>query len=179
MSNNLIWIDLEMTGLNPEINRIIEIAAVATDSNLSILGEINVVISQPDSVLDLMDTWNVTQHNKTGLVADIKSDSSLKEVDAMFQVLDFVSQYVERGATPLCGNSISHDRKFLSKYMAELDNYFHYRNIDVSSINELAKLWNPEILNDFGKKSNHRALSDIKESISELSFYKSKFFNLF
>ena len=178
MKNNLIWIDLEMTGLNPEIDRIIEIVAVATDANLNVLGHSDtIVINQPSSLIDNMDEWNTNQHGGSGLI-DLVKQSTVTEKQAMDRVLSFVSGYVNKGDTPLCGNSISHDRKFLKRYMPDLDDYFHYRNIDVSSVNELAKLWNPLILSKLKKDSNHRALDDILQSIEELSLYKDSFFKV-
>jgi oligoribonuclease len=171
-NENLIWIDLEMTGLNTQRDAIIEIATVITDKDLRTLAEGPVLaIHKPDSVLNAMDEWNTRQHNASGLVARVKS-SRLAEADAERQTLDFVARYVERGYSPMCGNSICQDRRFLARLMPELEGYFSYRNLDVSTLKELAKRWAPEVAAAVNKKSTHLALDDIKESIEELRYYR-------
>ena len=169
---NLVWIDLEMTGLNPEKDRIIEIAVIVTDSNLTILEEGPVLaIHQSDALLNEMDDWNTKQHNGSGLVARVK-ESEVDEATAEKTMLDFIKKYVPQGKSPLCGNSVWQDRRFLSRYMPELEKYFHYRLIDVSTLKELALRWSPEIYNGFKKESKHLALEDIRESIEELKYYR-------
>ncbi|MFC3700780.1 oligoribonuclease [Reinekea marina] len=175
---NLIWIDLEMSGLKPETDHILEIATLVTDKDLNIIAEgPELVIHQPDSVLDAMDEWCTTHHGESGLTAKVQQSSISVEVAAQ-QTLDFVKEWVDQGASPLCGNSIWQDRRFLIKYMPDLDAYFHYRNIDVSTLKELAARWNPEILKGFQKKGSHRALDDIIESIEELKYYRKHFITL-
>ncbi|MFQ3228827.1 oligoribonuclease [Reinekea sp.] len=175
---NLIWIDLEMTGLNPETDQILEIATLVTDKDLNIIAEgPSLVIHQPDSVLEAMDEWCTTHHGASGLTAKVQQ-STISVEQATQETLAFVEQWVERGCSPLCGNSIWQDRRFMIKYMAELDGYCHYRNIDVSTLKELAARWHPELLNGFKKKGSHRALDDIIESIEELKFYRENFITL-
>lgn len=175
---NLVWIDLEMTGLNADTDRIIEIATIVTDSNLNTVAEGPVLaIHQSDVLLDGMDEWNTKQHNGSGLVQRVK-DSQISEVDAERQTLEFIKQHVPAGKAPLCGNSVWQDRRFLTRYMPELEKYFHYRMIDVSTIKELALRWVPEIYNGFKKESRHLALDDIRESINELKYYREKFFKV-
>lgn len=174
--NNLIWIDLEMTGLDPNRDRIIEIATVITDSDLNILAEGPVLaISQPESQLALMDDWNVNTHTSTGLLNRVKL-SSISEQQAEQQTIDFISQWVPENCSPICGNTIGQDRRFLFNYMPKLEKYFHYRYLDVSTIKELARRWKPEILTELTKKGTHQALDDIKDSISELAYYRTHFF---
>lgn len=174
-TSNLIWIDLEMTGLMPETDHILEIATVVTDQNLNVIAEGPcLIIHQPDSVLDAMDEWCTTHHGQSGLTQKVK-DSTTSVEDAQQQTLEFVEQWVERGASPLCGNSIWQDRRFLIKYMPKLDAFCHYRNIDVSTLKELARRWQPEVLSGFEKKGSHRALDDILESIAELQYYRTHF----
>ena len=174
--NNLIWIDLEMTGLDPNRDRIIEIATIITDSDLNILAEGPVLaISQPESQLALMDNWNVNTHTSTGLLNRVKL-SNISEQQAEQQTIDFISQWVPENCSPICGNTIGQDRRFLFNYMPKLEKYFHYRYLDVSTIKELARRWKPEILTELTKKGTHQALDDIKDSISELAYYRTHFF---
>lgn len=172
---NLIWIDLEMTGLIPETDVIIEIATVVTDANLNIIDEgPSLAISQNSELLDGMDEWNTNQHNRSGLVKRVK-ESTISVVDAENQTLDFVSKYVDPGVSPMCGNSICQDRRFLYNYMPNLEKFFHYRHIDVSTLKELAVRWRPEIVSSSFKESRHLALSDIYDSIDELKYYREHF----
>ena len=172
--DNLIWIDLEMTGLDPEKERIIEIATLATDSNLNILAEgPNLVISQPIEFLEGMDEWNQNQHGLSGLIEEVKN-SNVTSQEAEIETLEFVSKYVGEKVSPMCGNTVSHDRRFLSRYMPRLESYFNYRHIDVSSFKEAAVRWMNEA-QVYEKKGSHRALGDIKESVAELKFYKDLF----
>lgn len=173
--NNLIWIDLEMTGLDTQNDVIIEIATIVTDSELNIIAEGPVLaIHQKDETLNNMDEWNTKQHGKSGLIQRVK-DSSITEQQAEAQTIEFLKQHVAERASPMCGNSICQDRRFLARCMPELEAYFHYRNLDVSSLKELAKRWAPQILKGYEKKGNHLALDDIKESIEELSYYRQHF----
>lgn len=173
--NNLIWIDLEMTGLLPERDRILEIATIITDADLNIIAEGPVLaIHQPPEQLALMDSWNYSTHNKTGLLDRVKK-SHTSEQEAEQQTLEFLKQWVPDNCSPICGNSISQDRRFLYCYMPNLEKYFHYRYLDVSTLKELAKRWKPTILVGFQKQSTHRALDDIKESIAELDYYRQHF----
>ncbi|MEQ3512098.1 oligoribonuclease [Pseudoalteromonas sp. BZB3] len=176
--SNLIWLDLEMTGLEPKTDKILEIATVITDGDLNVLAEGPVIaIHQSDELLDNMDEWCTNQHGRSGLTARCKA-SKFTEDDAIAQTLEFLKEWVPPGSSPMCGNSIGQDRRFLNKYMPELEAYFHYRNLDVSTVKELARRWKPELLSDVKKKSSHLALDDIKDSIMELKVYKEKFFNL-
>ena len=172
--NNLIWIDLEMTGLDPDKEKIIEIATLVTDSDLNILAEgPNLIISQAKEILDSMDEWNQNQHGKSGLIEEV-IESNITEQVAEIETLDFISKYVGEKISPMCGNTVSHDRRFLSKYMPRLEAYFNYRHIDVSSFKEVAVRWMNEA-QVYEKKGSHRALGDIKESVEELKFYKKIF----
>ena len=172
--DNLIWIDLEMTGLDPEKERIIEIATLVTDSNLNILAEgPNLVISQPIEFLEGMDEWNQNQHGLSGLIEEVKNSNVTSQV-AEIETLEFISKYVGEKVSPMCGNTVSHDRRFLSRYMPRLESYFNYRHIDVSSFKEVAVRWMNEA-QVYEKKGSHRALGDIKESVAELKFYKDLF----
>ncbi|MGY2574267.1 oligoribonuclease [Vibrio sp. C8] len=169
---NLIWIDLEMTGLDPEAHKIIEIATIVTDSQLNILAEGPVLaIHQPESELDKMDDWCTNTHTASGLVERIRQ-STVTEEQAVTQTIEFLEKWVPRGKSPICGNSIGQDRRFLYKHMPELEEYFHYRYIDVSTLKELTRRWKPEVLDGFSKKGSHLALDDIRESIAELKYYR-------
>ena len=166
--NNLIWIDLEMTGLDPERDRIIEIATLVTDANLNILAEgPTIAVHQSDAQLALMDEWNVRTHTGSGLVDRVKA-STVSEHDAELATIEFLKQWVPAGKSPICGNSIGQDRRFLFKYMPQLEAYFHYRYLDVSTLKELARRWKPEILDGFKKQGTHQAMDDIRESVAEL-----------
>lgn len=177
-NQNLIWIDLEMTGLLPESDVIIEIATVVTDAQLNILAEGPVIaIHREEAVLARMDDWNTKQHHQSGLVKRVQ-DSTFSDADAEQQTITFLKQYVDKGKSPMCGNSICQDRRFLCKYMPELAAYFHYRNLDVSTLKELALRWRPQLLNGLVKQSKHLALDDIKDSIEELVYYRQHFINL-
>jgi len=174
--DNLIWIDLEMTGLDPQADRIIEIATLVTDSQLNTLAEGPVLaIHQNDTVLAAMDDWNRKQHGESGLVARVRA-SKIDERAAERRTLEFLSHYVPGGKSPMCGNSICQDRRFLARCMPELEAYFHYRNLDVSTIKELARRWYPERIKGFNKTSTHLALQDIRDSIDELRFYRERLF---
>jgi len=171
----LVWVDMEMTGLRPEIDRIIEIAVVVTDSDLNPLAEGPVlVIHQPDAVLDAMDAWNTATHGRSGLTEQVRR-SRLTEAVAQAQVLDFLHDWVPQGKSPMCGNSICQDRRFMARYMPELEAWFHYRNLDVSTLKELCKRWAPAVARGFDKRSAHTALADILESIEELRYYRDHF----
>ncbi|WP_394204342.1 oligoribonuclease [Shewanella waksmanii] len=176
--NNLIWVDLEMTGLDPSVDCVIEIATIVTDSQLNIVAEGPVIaIHQSDEALSVMDDWNIKHHGESGLIERVKA-SQYSEADAIEQTIAFLSQYVPKGASPMCGNSIGQDRRFMNRHMPELEEYFHYRNIDVSSIKELVKRWQPEVMKGFSKRGTHQALIDIQESIAELQFYREKVFKI-
>ena len=172
---NLVWLDCEMTGLDPEKERLIEIAIIITGPQLvpRIEGPV-LVIHQSDEVLDQMDKWNKSTHGKSGLIDKVKA-STINEADAEAQILTFIGQYVPKSVSPLCGNTISQDRRFLVKYMPKLEAYLHYRNIDVSTFKELAKRWRPEVYNAFKKQQKHTALADVHESIDELEHYREHF----
>lgn len=174
-SDNLIWIDLEMTGLDPVNDRILEIATIVTDGQLNILEEGPVIaVHQSDEVLDIMNEWCVNTHGATGLTDRVRA-STISESQAEQITLDFLRKHIDQGISPMCGNSIGQDRRFLWRYMPELNDYFHYRNIDVSTLKELARRWKPELLTQFSKKGTHLALEDIRESIDELRFYRQNF----
>ncbi len=172
---NLVWLDCEMTGLDPEKERLIEIAVIVTGPNLEprIEGPV-LVIHQSDDILNKMDAWNKGTHGKSGLIDKVKV-STLSEADAEEQLLAFVKQYVPKSATPMCGNTIGQDRRFLVKYMPKLEAWFHYRNLDVSTLKELAKRWKPEVYSAFKKAQKHTALADVHESIDELLHYRANF----
>jgi len=169
---NLVWIDLEMTGLVPERDRVIEVAVVVTDPQLSVRVEGPVfAVHQSDAVLDAMDAWNKGTHGKSGLIDRVKA-STVDEAHAAAQVIAFLRQYVPAGKSPMCGNSICQDRRFLAIHMPDLESFFHYRNLDVSTLKELARRWKPELLAGFKKAQSHTALADIHESIDELVYYR-------
>jgi oligoribonuclease len=172
---NLIWIDLEMTGLLPDRDRIIEIAVVATDPQLAVRIEGPVfALHQSDTMLDGMDTWNKNTHGRSGLIERVKA-STIDEAQAEREVIGWLKQYVPAGKSPMCGNSICQDRRFLANYMPVLEAFFHYRNLDVSTLKELARRWKPNILEGFKKAQAHTALADINESIDELAYYRQHF----
>jgi len=172
---NLIWIDLEMTGLIPESDVIIEIATVVTDANLNVIEEgPSLAIHQNNDLLDGMDDWNTNQHNQSGLVKRV-IESKVSTAEAESQTLNFLIKYVDQGASPMCGNSICQDRRFLYNYMPKLEKFFHYRHIDVSTLKELAVRWKPSIISSTYKKSRHLALSDVYDSIDELKHYREYF----
>jgi oligoribonuclease len=175
---NLVWLDCEMTGLDPERDRIIEIAVVVTGPNLEprIEGPA-IAIHQSDAQLDLMDSWNKGTHGKSGLTDKVRA-STVTEAEAERQILDFVTQYVPKQGSPMCGNTIGQDRRFLVKYMPALEGWFHYRNLDVSTLKELARRWKPEVYTSFKKKQLHTALADVHESIDELAHYREHFLKL-
>ncbi len=175
MSSKLVWMDLEMTGLDVDQHVILEIATVITDSNLNVIEEgPAITIFQPEDALAKMDEWNVEHHTRSGLLERVReSESSLEEAEAV--TFDLISRHSERGESPLCGNSVWQDRRFLNRYMPTLDSYLHYRIIDVSSIKELVRRWAPDVLDQVEKSDSHRALQDIMESIEELRLYRRKF----
>lgn len=176
--NHWVWMDLEMTGLDPEKERIIEMATIITDGDLNVVAEgPSLVIKQSNELLDSMDEWNTRTHTKTGLINKVKS-SHLTERQAEIETLDFIQRHTLKGRAPLCGNSICQDRRFLYKYMPELSEWLHYRNIDVSSFKEVARQWSPSISGGFEKRGRHQALEDIKESIEELRYYRNNLIQL-
>ena len=175
---NLIWIDLEMTGLDTNNDYIIEIATIVTDGDLNILAEGPIIaIHQSDETLNAMDEWNTRQHGGSGLVKRVQ-ESTVTVEDAQQQTIDFLSDYVPAGVSPMCGSSICQDRRFMARLMPELESYFHYRNLDVSSLKELARRWAPKVEKSFKKKSSHLAMDDIKDSIRELEHYREHFIKL-
>jgi len=176
--NNLVWIDMEMTGLSPDTDRIIEVALVVTDGNLEMVEEAPVlVVHQPDSVLDGMDKWNTSTHGKSGLIDKVKA-SALDEAAVQAQMLEFLKQHVPARTSPMCGNSICQDRRFMARWMPQLEDYFHYRNLDVSTLKELARRWKPDVANGIKKHGKHEALADIYESIAEMKHYRDNFLKL-
>jgi len=172
---NLVWVDMEMTGLDPDTDRIIEVAAVVTDANLNILAQGPVfAIHQPDEVLDRMDAWNKGTHGRSGLIDRVKA-STITEADAEAALVDFLRHFVPPGKSPMCGNSICQDRRFMARSMQKLEAFFHYRNLDVSTLKELCRRWKPELISGFKKHQKHTALADIIESIEELRYYRQHF----
>ena len=175
---NLVWIDMEMTGLDPDNDRVIEIAAIVTDAELNILAEGPVfAIHQADAVLDKMDAWNKGTHGRSGLIDKVKA-STVTEDEASAQMISFLRQYVPAGKSPMCGNSICQDRRFMARHMPQLEQFFHYRNVDVSTIKELCRRWKPELISGFKKHQMHTALADIRESVEELRYYREHFIKL-
>jgi len=174
-SEYLVWLDMEMSGLNPESERILEIAMIVTDGHLNTIATAPVwVVHQEDAVLDAMDAWNKGTHGRSGLIDKVKA-ATQSEAAVEAECIAFLKQYVKAGVSPMCGNTIGQDRRFMAKYMPKLEAYFHYRNVDVSTLKELCKRWHPELLKGFTKKQAHTALADIEESIEELKYYREKF----
>ena len=174
----LIWIDMEMTGLSPETDRVIEVALVVTDQTRNVVAQGPVrAVHQSDAVLDAMDSWNQSTHSRSGLIDRVKA-STLSEADVEGDMLAFLAQYVPAGASPMCGNSVCQDRRFLARYMPRLEGHFHYRNLDVSTLKELARRWKPELMSGITKQGKHEALADIYESIEELKYYREHLLKL-
>ncbi len=172
---NLVWIDMEMTGLVPETDRIIEVAAIVTDSELNVLAVSEAIaVHQTDATLDLMDNWNKSTHGKSGLIDRVKA-SVFDDASAQAKMLEFLKPWVGKGKSPMAGNSICQDRRFMARYMPELEAFFHYRNLDVSTLKELCKRWQPEVAKAFKKRNAHTAIADIEESIAELQHYRAHF----
>lgn len=172
---HLIWIDMEMSGLNPETDRVIEVAVIITDSQLNTVAEAPVlVVHQADDVLERMDDWNKSTHGKSGLIERVKA-STLNEIEVEDRMLEFIAAYVPRAVSPMCGNSVHQDRRFLVRYMPRLEEYFLYRNLDVSTLKELARRWKPELMAGLVKQGKHEALADVQESIDELRYYRDHF----
>jgi oligoribonuclease len=173
--NHLIWLDMEMSGLDPDLNRVLEVAMVITDSSLVTIAELPVlVVHQADSVLDTMDDWNKSTHARSGLIGKVKA-STLDEAAVEAQFLAALAQHVPKGASPMCGNSICQDRRFMARHLPKLEAFFHYRNLDVSTLKELVKRWKPELAKGLTKHGKHEALADIYESIEELKYYREHF----
>jgi oligoribonuclease len=176
--NNLLWIDMEMSGLNPDTDRVLELAIVVTDTNLNTVAEAPVlVVHQNDAVLDAMDAWNKSTHAKSGLIDRVKA-SPLTEAEAEMRLVEFLQQYVPPGVSPMCGNSVHQDRRFMARHLPRLEAFFHYRNLDVSTLKELAKRWRPDLAAGMTKHGKHEALADIYESIDELKYYREHFLKL-
>jgi oligoribonuclease len=177
-ADNLIWIDLEMTGLNPDQDRILEIATIMTDKDLNVLGEGPVLaVHQSDELLGGMDSWNTRQHGQSGLAERCRR-STITEQEAEAATLQFLAQHVPAGASPMCGNSICQDRRFLYRWMPALERFFHYRNLDVSTLKELARRWAPSVVQGYSKQNTHLALDDVRDSINELRHYRAQFIKL-
>jgi oligoribonuclease len=175
---NLIWVDMEMSGLNPDTDKVLEVAIVVTDTHLNTLAEAPVlVVHQHDAVLDAMDSWNKAAHAKSGLIERVKA-SSLPEADVESRMVEFLRQHVPPGVSPMCGNSVHQDRRFMVRHLPQLEAFFHYRNLDVSTLKELVKRWKPELAAGFTKHGKHEALADIYESIEELKYYRDHFLKL-
>ncbi len=176
--NNLVWIDMEMTGLNPDTDRVIEVALVVTNSSLDVVAEAPVlVVHQTDEALEAMDDWNKNTHGRSGLIGKVR-ESRLIESVVEAQMVEFLRQHVGSRLSPMCGNSICQDRRFLARWMPKLEDYFHYRNLDVSTLKELVKRWRPELAKGLSKHGKHEALADIYESIEELKYYREHFLRL-
>jgi oligoribonuclease len=176
--NNLIWIDMEMSGLSPDTDRVLEVALVVTDAELNTIAEAPVlVVHQSDAVLDGMDAWNKGTHGKSGLIDKVKA-SPLSDAEVEAQMIAFLKEHVPNRTSPMCGNSICQDRRFMARHMPELEAYFHYRNLDVSTLKELARRWKPKLLDGFKKENKHTALADIYESIEEMKYYREHFIKL-
>jgi len=177
-ANNLIWVDIEMSGLDPEVERVLEVAVVVTDVQLNTVAEGPVlVVHQSDAVLDAMDAWNKSTHAKSGLIERVKA-STLTEADVENQLVEFMRQHVPADVSPLCGNSVHQDRRFMVKYLPAFEAYFHYRNLDVSTLKELMRRWKPELAAGMTKHGRHEALADVYESIEELKYYREHFLKL-
>jgi oligoribonuclease len=173
--NNLVWVDMEMSGLNPDTDRVLEIAVVVTDAQLEVVAEGPVlVVHQGERVLSSMDSWNTATHGRSGLTARVRASRD-DEVGVQGQVIAFLQRLVPAGKSPMCGNSICQDRRFMARWLPQLEAYFHYRNVDVSTLKELARRWKPEVYRSFDKKSRHEALADIYESIDEMRHYRQHF----
>jgi oligoribonuclease len=178
MQDALVWVDLEMTGLDPDRDRVIEIATIVTNAHLEILAEGPVLaIHQSEAVLAKMDDWNQRQHGQSGLLDRVRA-STLDERAIEQMTIDFLARYIDGGKSPMCGNSVCQDRRFMARHMPQLESFFHYRNLDVSTIKELARRWRPDVLDGYKKKGTHLALDDIRESIHELRHYRSTFFRM-
>ena len=178
VDTHLVWVDLEMTGLDPDNDRIIEVALVVTDKDLNLVEEGPVlVVHQADAVLDAMDSWNKSTHGKSGLVDKVKA-SPLSEADVETRMIEFMARHVGERKSPMCGNSICQDRRFMARHLPKLEAYFHYRNLDVSTLKELAARWRPELKDGFKKANSHTALADIQESIEELKYYREHFIRM-
>ncbi len=176
--DGLIWIDLEMSGLDTETDRILEVATIITDSALNIVAEGPVLaVHQPASILDNMDEWNTRTHASTGLIERVRA-SVMQEIDVERETLEFIGRYVPKGRSPMCGNSICQDRRFLARCMPDLEAWFHYRNLDVSTLKELARRWKPDVYNGLVKKNTHKAIDDVRESIEELQHYRAQLLRL-
>ena len=177
-ANNLCWLDMEMTGLSPETDRIIEVAVIITDSDLNVLAQSPVyAVHQSDEVLDAMDEWCAATHGRTGLTQRVR-ESQHTEAEVEQNLLDFIAAWIPAQASPMCGNSVHQDRRFMQKYMPRLEAHFHYRNLDVSTLKELAKRWNPAVAKGVVKRGSHKALDDILESIEEMRYYRDHFLKL-
>ncbi len=177
-ANNLVWLDMEMTGLDPDRDRIIELAMIVTDVNLETLAESPVwVVHQPDAVLDAMDDWNKATHGRSGLIERVRASTKDEAVVAA-EAQAFMVEWVGQRVSPMCGNSICQDRRFMARHMPTLEAYFHYRNLDVSTLKELCRRWKPELAKGFVKKADHTAMADIRESIAELRYYRDNFLKL-
>lgn len=177
-ATSLIWIDMEMSGLDPDLNKVLEVAIVVTDAHLNVVAEAPVlVVHQPDDVLNTMDSWNTNTHGRSGLTDRVRA-STLREAEVERRMVDFLAAYVPASTSPMCGNSVHQDRRFLARHMPRLEAYFLYRNLDVSTLKELARRWRPELLSGLVKVGKHEALADIHESIAELRYYREHFLRL-